>query len=175
MKTGLFVLWSILIMSVSLAENKNLNLERLTQIRKEGNGILTEADIADENGSAYRESNYLSYWTCFDSKNVIMKCIDMGFTHDGHMSDLNLEASREGEIHDYGYRRLIGLSICREQRRRWNTLQKKQSRVCIEGNEAGVENKTYQKKKPIKVYSWVWNRTKTASGCISHWEHCEGP
>ncbi len=151
-------------------------LSRRDFIREEGRGILTSRDIAEELGSEYREGNQLSYWTCFDARDVTIKCIDVGKDHNGQMSDINIVAFRTGERHEYGYRHAVNLSVCRNVLGLWRNIREKQKRVCIQGNQAGESSIQESSGRITSVYTWVWDRTKTRLGCISYWgEQCEGP
>ncbi len=155
---------------------KDPGLARLATIREEGHGVLSEEDISDEMGSIYREGNQLGYWTCFDTKDVVIECEDMGFTSDGHMSDIKIVAIRAGERHYYGYRHAVGLSICNAGLRRWKKIRKKHKKICIEGAEAGMESTIDADGKMVTVYGWVWDRWKVVGGCLSYWgDSCEGP
>lgn len=141
------------------AHATNPGLERLGYIQQEGRGILSESDIASEKGTAYREDRFLNYWTCFDTKNINIQCIDMGFTSDGHMADMDFTALRSGESYAYTYRHLLGLSTCRQQLKRWKELSRHQTRACVQGQYGGTQDGTQ---------IWSWELLKTAAGCLSY-------
>lgn len=120
-------------------------------------------------------SSYL-YWQCFPRQQVALRCRSWeGEEPRSFLGEADIVVETENERHEYGFRRAFDLRVCEDHLKVWQKLSTKAQAVCLLGEPAGFEKKSFGGK-TVSIKGWVWDRLKTKKGCDSYFEgDCDSP
>jgi len=125
--------------------------------------ILTEAELADTSHGTG------TIWKCYRTDNVTItyRVMEYSKEHGEDVANFNIYVIDEnGIVNQYGMRRGMGVSYCKETSKIWKKLMANQEYVCINGDNVGTANELYNGKTQ-QVIGWVFNKFKTKNGCVN--------
>lgn len=130
-------------------------------------GILAEEELADESYGktlrSFSDTTSSIYWKCYrsDSVNISYRVMEYSKEHGEYVAYFNIDAIDEnGIVNQYGMRRGLGISYCKETSDIWKKLMENQEYVCINGYHISSKNKLYED----QIIDWEFNKLKTKKG-----------
>ena len=165
MKLFLLLICISVFLSISCTKRNSLQDKFPNKLLSNDYGILSEQDLVDKRDvlpldSLGIHSNPAPRWICFESENLISKCIkseEKVEELNNYASDFEMTINEAGKQYEYFFRSLISYEGCEEHRTKWKKLIEGEKYFCISGSMMSVENKT-------KI-TGAFHKFKTKKGC----------
>jgi hypothetical protein len=127
------------------------------------NSCVTEAVQFSEDSHAF------PYWQCFNVKDSIFKCENVGKYENSNENGAILSIKIQNLSKNYVYlsRRAILMSTCKSFKKDWIRLTLNQKNVCLSGPFGFFENT--ESKQPNEI--WTFDKFKTKKGCSSFFKN----
>lgn len=136
-------------------------------------GIITKDELADTTYGLTLEpfSNTSSdtYWKCYRTEGVNINYRVMEYSREWgeYVANFYIDVTDEnGVVNQYGMRRGIGVSYCKETAEVWKNLMADQEYVCLNGTHLSEDIKLYNE---FRVIGWIFNKLKTKNGCNNYY------
>ena len=179
-KPVIFILMLLFVLSYKAnAININIKQKYPYSVLTEDYGILNEADL-DTDGIKPpsflpKEGFGYVYWQCFSRDGILIDLKDMGYSSEDigqkeNYSDLKITVSNKpGVYHEYTMRRVLPTTAYEARFKSWIKLMKGEKYVCLAGNFVNRADRIQNGKKQ-QIYSWIFEKMKTTTGCDSYFE-----
>lgn len=137
-------------------------------------GILSESDLAIN--TCYGMVDPVSsgngaypYWQCFETKNTKFECARGDYDNEekSMMTIMAIVVEQGQHSDEYLSPRAIRMADCQYFKHEWMRTTKKETHVCISGQEMTYKKQTLKGTKSF----WIFDKFKTSKSCVPYFEN----